>query len=377
MSARAAVRTGAPLVSLALAGTLLAGCSDDDDGSAGGPGGVFAPLVEEVDGDTAAAEFLDDYVDDDGRVVRTDQGGDTVSEGQAYALLIALGAGDRSTFGEVWDWTRDNLVRDDGLLSWRWADGEVVDPSAATDADLDAARALVLAGERFDEPAWTEDGVALAEAVLDHATVEVPEGLAVVAGEWATTAPFWFNASYVSPATTDVLGDATGDERWAAVEAGSRAALLSLTEATALPPDWAHVQDDGTAYPVEGPGGQPVQFGYDAARVLLRHAESCEDVDREIAADLVDVLGTGETVAIYDLGGSGTTADRSPLMTTAQAAGLAAAGDTAGATTALRDAVALADEVPTYYGDAWAALAPLMLGDPALGGCAPLAEGDA
>ena len=33
--------------------------------------------------------FLRRYVDGDGRVVRRDQGGDTVSEGQAYGMLIA------------------------------------------------------------------------------------------------------------------------------------------------------------------------------------------------------------------------------------------------------------------------------------------------
>jgi len=32
----------------------------------------------------AAESFLDRYVEPDGRVVRLDQGGDTVSEGQAY-----------------------------------------------------------------------------------------------------------------------------------------------------------------------------------------------------------------------------------------------------------------------------------------------------
>lgn len=368
MSPRSAARTGIPVVALALTGAVLSGCSSEDARA-----GAVAPLVEDVAGDAAAQRFFDDYVDD-GRVVRTDQGGDTVSEGQAYALLIALGAGDREGFAEVWEWTRENLAREDGLLSWRWADGEVVDAAVATDADLDAASALVLAGGRFDEPAWTEDGLALGEAVLDHATVAVPDGLAVVAGDWATTAPYWFNASYVSPATTDVLGEASGDPRWADLERGSRTALLSLTDATGLPPDWAHVQEDGTAYPVGGPGGQPVQFGYDAARIMLRLAESCDPEDRAVAADLVGVIGSGPTVATYDLGGGATTQDRSPLMTTAQAAGLAAAGDEDAAADALTAALDLAEENPTYYGDAWAALAPLLLGDPALGGCPPLAE---
>ncbi len=37
----------------------------------------------------AAADFLDRYVDEDGWVVRHDQGGDTVSEGQSYATGAA------------------------------------------------------------------------------------------------------------------------------------------------------------------------------------------------------------------------------------------------------------------------------------------------
>ena len=76
--------------------------------------------------------FLDAYVDPDGRVVRRDQGGDTVSEGQAYALLIAVALGDRERFTAVWTWTRDHLQRPDKLLSWRWTDGAVVDANSAT-----------------------------------------------------------------------------------------------------------------------------------------------------------------------------------------------------------------------------------------------------
>lgn len=358
--------------SVALLAALLGGCTSDP--SSGGAPEDFAPAVREVDGHTAANEFLATYVEEDGRVVRTDQGGDTVSEGQAYALLIALGAGDRATFDEVWDWTQSNLLRDDGLLSWRWADGAVVDESAATDADLDAARALVLAGEQFGEPTWIEDGIALGDAVLEHATIDTPAGRVVVAGEWATAEPHWFNPSYVSPATTDILGEASGDDRWEEVEVGSRAALDTLILGGQLPPDWAHTDPDGTAYPVGGPGGEPVQFGYDAARTLLRHAESCAPEDRRVAADLGDLLGDGDVVATYDLGGGPTSADRSPLMTTAQAASMAADGDSDAARYTLSLAIDIAEETPSYYGDAWAALAPMLLGDPVLGGCPPLAE---
>jgi endoglucanase len=37
----------------------------------------------------AGRDFLDHYVEGDGRVVRRDEGGDVVSEGQAYGMLIA------------------------------------------------------------------------------------------------------------------------------------------------------------------------------------------------------------------------------------------------------------------------------------------------
>ena len=56
-----------------------------------------AAVEPTLDDDVALAagqRFLDDHVDDDGRVVRHDEGGDTVSEGQAYAMLVAVGIDD-------------------------------------------------------------------------------------------------------------------------------------------------------------------------------------------------------------------------------------------------------------------------------------------
>ena len=57
-------------------------------------------------GDERAARFIQVYVRPDGRVVRLDQGRDTVSEGQAYGLLLAQAAGDQQAFCRMWTWTR-------------------------------------------------------------------------------------------------------------------------------------------------------------------------------------------------------------------------------------------------------------------------------
>ena len=84
--------------------------------------------------------------------MRPDQGGDTVSEGQAYGMLIAAGVGDEDRFRQVWAWTDEHLQRRDRLLAWRWADGAVVDSTPAADADLVAAGALALAGAALRRP---------------------------------------------------------------------------------------------------------------------------------------------------------------------------------------------------------------------------------
>ncbi|MGH3099828.1 MAG: glycosyl hydrolase family 8, partial [Thermoleophilia bacterium] len=97
----------------------------------------------------AANAFLRTYTTDGGRIQRTDQGGDTVGEGQAYGLLAAAAVGDEQRFDEIWAWTEQNMLNSDGLLAFRWVNGKVVDPTPAADADLDAARALLVASCRF------------------------------------------------------------------------------------------------------------------------------------------------------------------------------------------------------------------------------------
>src|SRR5689334_11049258 len=86
---------------------------------------------------SAAESFLNEYVDANGRVVRHDQGGDTVSEGQAYALLLAQADGDQATFDRIWTWTRSHLQEQSGLFAFRAnPNGTVADRQPASDADV-------------------------------------------------------------------------------------------------------------------------------------------------------------------------------------------------------------------------------------------------
>jgi endoglucanase len=70
--------------------------------AAGAGAGALLGASRPASGDgpepAAAKRFLTRYVTADGQVVRRDQGGDTVSEGQAYAMLLTATSGDRDRF---------------------------------------------------------------------------------------------------------------------------------------------------------------------------------------------------------------------------------------------------------------------------------------
>ncbi|SDS50760.1 endoglucanase [Friedmanniella luteola] len=348
----------------------------DDGAGAVAPAPVPDGSAQPWSARQAGRAFLDGYVDPDGRVVRRDQDGDTVSEGQAYAMLVAAALDDRGTFDRVWGWARDHLSRPDGTLSWRWQDGRVVDDASAADADLDAARALVVAGRRWEDPALTSAGSTLGTAVLDVETVPTGLGRVLTAGSWATQDPWAVNPSYASPAAVRVLAAAAPDPRWAELDAGSRAMLAVLLDAAALPPDWAQVHGSGRVEATSGAagrGGEGVRYSYDATRMPLRYAESCDPADVALAARLAGPLSrTSGHEAVRDLGGTPLGDVPSVVAAAAEAAAAAAAGDADRARAQLAAADQLQQQSPTYYGGAWDALGRLLLTDPVLGGCPPL-----
>jgi glycosyl hydrolase family 8 len=322
----------------------------------------------------SATRFLQRYVDRDGRVVRRDQGGDTVSEGQGYGLLLAVATGDRSRFASIWNWTRRHLELKNGLFAWRWHDGKVADPQPAADADADIARALALAAWRFSDNVYRRAAARTAGALLATETART-SGIqrVLVAGPWAR-AQRDVDPSYFSPAGEAVLARSTGDARFQAMSSAERGALTQLTAGGAqLPPDWATIAADGRLRAAGPPNtaGAP-QYGLDAVRSPLRLAESCDRRDRALAAKWWQLLRRGDPGA-QPRGLDGSARGGASAASLAGAAGAAAAaGDKRQAVALLARADGLAQKSPTYYGVAWAALGRLMLTTHALGGCPPL-----
>jgi endo-1,4-beta-D-glucanase Y len=100
------------------------------------------------------------------------------SEGQGYAMLLALAANDRAVFDNVWDWTRNNLKRDeDALLAWKWKPSEdggaVDDANDAADADILVAWALHRAAKQWRDPAYDQAALPMARDILNKLVRDV------------------------------------------------------------------------------------------------------------------------------------------------------------------------------------------------------------
>jgi endoglucanase len=366
---RDAVVVGLAIALASIVLGLVVGCGGGGSGSQGGSSASGGDTA-----DAAAKRFLDRYVEADGRVRRIDEGNDTVGEGQAYGMLIAAASGDSQRFDSIWNWTKENIRRPDKLISFKWRDGKIEDPQPASDADVDAARALLVASCRFNRPAQRQEALELGRAILANETAESQGKPVLTAGPWANDEPQTINPSYFSPATFAALATASGDDKWGSLSASSREITGALmTDSSPLPPDWARLEG---VRPVpigtpDDPGGTP-KFSFDAPRTLVRMAEDPDKAGQEIAArawPVFDGEDPAKMVVERNLDGSPAGGSQHPVVLVAAAGAADAAGQDDARDRLLDAAAALDQRSPTYYGAAWVALGRYMLTTDALDVC--------
>ncbi|MDQ1361186.1 MAG: endoglucanase [Acidimicrobiaceae bacterium] len=351
------------LVVVGIAGLSLAGAQRVPHGSAPAP----LSVRPEAGARTDSVAFLHRYLAANGRVVRSDQGGDTVSEGQGYAMLVAVATGQKRAFAAAWNWDRTHLQQADGLFAYHWRNGAVVDGQSASDADLDTAWALVLASQRFGIPAYGVEGQRVASAILDQESAVVAGRLELVAGPWARTNPSVVNPSYLAPQAMEALGRATGDPRWSQLASSTTALVTDVVAHSrgGLLPNWVDIAPDGSVQPVGSPSGTgPPTYGLDAQRAPVWLAASCTRADRTAAAGAWPTLGhaaQGGAAVSYTLSGRAVDRTVNPLGLVAAAAAARASGHAAEATSLLAQADQQSGKRHTYYGDAWTALGRILL----------------
>lgn len=180
---------------------------------------VLAPVgfVSQANGSTAPgiqkqwplwATFKSRYMTRDGRIiVRKAKDLRTVSEGQAYAMFLALVADDRPAFERVLNWTRVHLAGgnlNDRLPAWWWghrSNGSwgIKEERSAADADLWMAYTLIEAGRLWRFPPWRALGMQMARFIAEQEVIRPqPEFDLLLGGNhgFVTAQGYLFNPSY-------------------------------------------------------------------------------------------------------------------------------------------------------------------------------------
>ena len=269
------------------------------------------------------------------RTMDLQNGSVTTSQGQSYTMLRAVWMDDQETFAASWQWTKDNLQRDDSLLAARFgerADGSygIQDENSATDADVDVAFALLMAYSRWQEDDYLYDALPLVEAVWERSVVLV-DGEPVLAADDLQRdngAQVLVNPSYLAPYAYRVFARVDPRNDWLALTNNSYALLEELAQepldadrTAGLPPDWVSV--DRRTGELSAVGGDlTTQFGRDALRLPWRLALDSTWYGEERALHLLEGqsaladswTGQGRLVAAYDRDGTPAADSEAPAV---------------------------------------------------------------
>lgn len=304
---------------------------------------------------TSWRSYVQHFLTDDGRVVISEQGGETISEAQAYGLLRAVWAGDEATFARVYAWTYCYLSRarthGDSLLAWRWGrqtDGTfgVLDENTAADGDLDYALALILAARRGwrpppDLPDYLEESRRVQRAILAKEVVTLPGGeVLLTPGNWhEVSPPYLVNPSYFFPAAYQLFAQVQPDPLWGQLHRATYQFLESLGRGlgeqpgVGLIPDWCRVDAQGRFSPAPGRG---TDFGWEAVRLPFRVALDYLWFKEEQAARQARSMlpffkkewqAHGRLAAVYRHDGTPAATHESPVLYAGVLAAALAAGD--------------------------------------------------
>ncbi len=328
--------------------------------AAAGCGGEKKAGLDEVERVLQASwgSYRQHFIAADGRVVIPERSGGSISEGQAYALLRALWAGDRDTFKRVYAWTRTNLSRrsgpGDALLAWSWGRDQggawrVLDGNTATDGNLDYALALALAARQGWEPGpelpgYAQEAPRVAADILALETVSLPNGeLLLTPGNWHEAGPpYLVNPSYFSPAAYRIFGKIQPQLAWLRLRESTYGLLARLVQGlgpqkgVGLFPDWCQVNGQGEPQPAPA---RDTHFGWEAVRLPWRLALDSLWFQEERATRLLkeqflpffkkEWQARGKLMALYSYGGEPLVDYESPVLYGGVLAAALAAGDRA------------------------------------------------
>ena len=223
--------------------------------------------------DTAWDSYKSRFLMPDGRIVDTGNKNVSHTEGQGFAMMMAVANDDRDSFDKMWDWTRKTLKNPEtGLFYWRYNPIEaqpITDKNNAVDGDTFIAWALLKAGNKWQNPDYLKESDAITKALVAHNVVRFAGLQVMLPGAKGFNLNSYVNLNpsyFIFPAWQD-FANRSHLTVWKDLISDGQKLLGKMHFGNPqLPSDWVSLYSDGRTVPAKE---WPVRFSYDAIRVPL------------------------------------------------------------------------------------------------------------
>lgn len=200
----------------------------------------------------------------------------TVSEGIAYGMLIMVYMSDNtndysSQFEKLWKFWKSYMVSGGSVSGMHWKinsfDGKTEGQGSASDADFDAATALIMASKQWNNATYLNDAKTLINWIKSNDMES--DGRVRPGSNWNDA----FNPSYSTIAAFQLFYNVTNDSFWQTAIKTTMDHLLKCQDATTgLMPDWCDWSSHKATSTSAAVSGGYKGFYDDAARTPWRMA---------------------------------------------------------------------------------------------------------
>jgi len=210
----------------------------------------------------------------------------TVSEGIAYGMLLAAYAGDKALFDGLWQYY-NSFKNGNGVMNWKINGcNDPVGYNGATDAELDAAMALIVAADQWPTGNYKNQAQNLISIIRQK---EIhPQTHQVLNGDAWGTDNDCRNPSYMAPAYFREFAKIESNQKSFWDEATSTANSFLLTNrnaTTGLVSNWAG--SNGQPNNCNGPN----EYGFESCRNPWRMANDVLWNGASVATTAADICG--------------------------------------------------------------------------------------
>ncbi len=217
----------------------------------------------------------------------------TTSEGQSYSMLRSVWIDDKDTFDKSWEWTKNNLQhKDDRLFSWLFGqrnDGtygvlfEKNGDTAASDADIDIALALLFASKRWNDNVYYGDAIEIIRDIWEKEVMIINGRPYLVANDKdkfnTKKSDIIVNPSYFAPYAFRIFSKVDPDNDWLGlIDSGylliedNLSLNLDTKSSAGIPSDWLHVNKTNGKITAISSTTLKTNYSYDALRLPWRLA---------------------------------------------------------------------------------------------------------